>query len=246
MTVADVWQRLVHGSLAIALLVGWFFGLLSPYQVPILTATAVLFPCAILWELIPLLRGCATPWYAYAVWMLWGALTPWMPWWCASIGWFLTGWYFCRMPLSVGWMSIVFGSTLFLARSSNPLPLLLAIVLPKCGDILAWSVGRLVGKTPLAPTISPKKTWEGFFAAMAGVAMLGSISGGVVWGILGIISAILGQLGDLVESWYKRRAKKKDSGSIPGLGGILDLFDSLLFTLPFFALLTAWFPWVLS
>jgi phosphatidate cytidylyltransferase len=118
-------------------------------------------------------------------------------------------------------------------------PVLLCLIPLWIGDSLAIFVGKALGRTPLAPTISPKKTVEG------GVAnLLGCIAGGflVTWwlkmppvvGLLaGITTGLLGQVGDLFESWVKRRADVKDSGTLlPGHGGIMDRVDSILFTTP--------------
>ena len=111
------------------------------------------------------------------------------------------------------------------------------------GDITAYYVGKSSGKRPLAPEISPGKTQEG---ALAGLA--GSLIGGVVAKylffltlplkhclIITLICATIGQIGDLTESLFKRRAGIKDSGSIiPGHGGVLDRLDSLMFAGPAF------------
>ncbi|MDH5762214.1 MAG: phosphatidate cytidylyltransferase [Nitrospinota bacterium] len=111
------------------------------------------------------------------------------------------------------------------------------------GDIAAYYVGKNIGKTPLAPKISPGKTIEGSVAGLAG-----SMAGGVAAKYLffetlplnhGLIMALLcgtmGQIGDLAESLFKRRAGVKDSGSlIPGHGGVLDRLDSLMFAGPVF------------
>ncbi len=107
-------------------------------------------------------------------------------------------------------------------------------------DTMAYLVGSLIGKTPFSE-ISPKKTWEG----TAGGALL-TILGAAVWGyyspyykmadwmMLALCAAVAGTAGDLLESRLKRLANVKDSGSImPGHGGALDRFDSLLAAVPF-------------
>lgn len=115
------------------------------------------------------------------------------------------------------------------------------LLITKLGDIGAFLVGSKWGKHPLLPRISPKKTVEG---AVGGLIF--SILGALVskqflpfgYGQLLVIAVglgILGQLGDLSESLLKRDCQVKDSGSIfPGMGGVLDEIDSLLFTAPVF------------
>ncbi len=111
-------------------------------------------------------------------------------------------------------------------------------------DVFAYLVGRKIGKRPLAPGISPRKTVEGAMAGLAGSTLLGSAlmffsplpylswQGGA---LLGLFSGLLGILGDLSQSALKRSVGAKNSGNLlPGHGGILDRFDSLLFTAPFF------------
>jgi len=115
------------------------------------------------------------------------------------------------------------------------------LLITKLGDIGAYLVGSRIGRTPLMPHISPKKTVEG---AIAG--LLFSVVGAFISKpflnfsylhlvILGLCLGVIGQLGDLSESLLKRDCGVKDSGSIlPGMGGLLDEIDSLLFTAPVF------------
>lgn len=108
-------------------------------------------------------------------------------------------------------------------------------------DTAAYFVGSQIGIHKMSPVISPNKSWEGF----AGGMMFGTLTGFIfsffalkdiaVWQLVlaAFAIALIGQLGDLVESIFKRRFGVKDSSSIiPGHGGILDRFDSLLFALP--------------
>jgi phosphatidate cytidylyltransferase len=106
-------------------------------------------------------------------------------------------------------------------------------------DIAAYGVGKAMGRHKLAPTISPGKTVEGAIGALLGAVAatwpmgrwLGLSTGQAV--LLGTLLGIGGQVGDLFESWLKRRAGVKDSGAVlPGHGGVLDRFDSLLFNAP--------------
>jgi phosphatidate cytidylyltransferase len=118
------------------------------------------------------------------------------------------------------------------------------IVVTKFSDSGAYAVGSLIGKHKMIPRISPGKTWEGFGGAIAvsmGVSLLfahlaGPRLQGMDWldaAILGVTLSVSAVVGDLIESVFKREAGVKDSGRFfPGIGGILDLLDSLLFNAP--------------
>lgn len=106
-------------------------------------------------------------------------------------------------------------------------------------DTFAYFVGRSLGKKPLAPSISPKKTVEGFFGGLFGSVLAGFIYSTIVQFnppkamVIAVVLGLVGQVGDLFESALKRDAGVKDSGKLlPGHGGVLDRFDSALFTLP--------------
>jgi phosphatidate cytidylyltransferase len=110
------------------------------------------------------------------------------------------------------------------------------------GDTAAMWVGSALGKHRLAPAVSPNKTIEGFIGGLLGAAVIGIVMAlwkfsGLPWyHVLGIAigCSLFGQLGDLVESMWKRSLGIKDSSTlIPGHGGVLDRFDSLLFAAPF-------------
>jgi len=112
------------------------------------------------------------------------------------------------------------------------------LVVIMAGDICAYFVGRRFGTKKLAPEISPGKTVEGAVGYVLGSVLAGCLTGiflavGLSWFELAILSAllsVLGQLGDLFESWNKRVFAVKDSGRIlPGHGGLLDRLDSLIF-----------------
>jgi phosphatidate cytidylyltransferase len=101
-------------------------------------------------------------------------------------------------------------------------------------DIFAYFAGRAIGGPKLAPRISPNKTWAGLAGGGVGAAVLGGLAAwwldlGSPFLALGGLMAVVAQAGDLYESWVKRRAGVKDSGTIlPGHGGVLDRLDGLL------------------
>ena len=107
-------------------------------------------------------------------------------------------------------------------------------------DTMAYIVGSLIGKTPLS-SISPKKTWEGTIGGiilavvvMGALGYLSQPSSAWLWASIAAIASVTGTVGDLLESKLKRLANVKDSGSfMPGHGGFLDRFDSLLLATPF-------------
>lgn len=118
------------------------------------------------------------------------------------------------------------------------------ILVTKFSDMGAYLIGSLFGKHKMIPRISPGKTWEGFAGALL-ISTLASVVferlaqshlAGMNWIhalVLGVILGAAAVLGDLIESLFKREASVKDSGRLfPGIGGILDLMDSLLFNAP--------------
>ena len=120
-------------------------------------------------------------------------------------------------------------------------PIFLLFLAIWAGDIVAYLVGRSVGRRPLWPRISPKKTIEGAVAGFGGSLLAAWVYAHYFWQtadsktviLLASLVAVAGQLGDLAESAMKRGANLKDSGSIlPGHGGLLDRIDSLLFGAP--------------
>lgn len=121
-------------------------------------------------------------------------------------------------------------------------------------DTFAYLCGRLFGRHKMAPHISPGKTWEGFFGAMVltVVAAMGWKATGLMPAFttfdavgLGLGISVLGPIGDLTESVWKRSRGVKDSGKLlPGHGGILDRIDALMFTAPFLYFWAAFmYPW---
>ncbi len=113
-----------------------------------------------------------------------------------------------------------------------------------CSDAMAYFIGSAFGKHKLAPSISPKKSVEGAFGGIAG-GIIGMLIYGLIlhfckvnvsWFrfiIIGVLGSIFGLLGDLFLSYIKRECKIKDFGNLlPGHGGVLDRFDSVLFVVP--------------
>lgn len=117
---------------------------------------------------------------------------------------------------------------------------MLVFILTWTNDTAAYFVGSKVGRRPLCPKLSPKKTIEGLIGGMlfttASSVIFGQLISGkalFLWGLLGILAAVMGTMGDLMESTYKRLAQTKDSGNLfPGHGGVLDRLDSLLLVAP--------------
>ena len=134
-------------------------------------------------------------------------------------------------------------AALQIGRGWRATVLLIATVV--VSDSLQFYSGRLFGKRPLAPAISPKKTIEGAIGgAVAGTVFM-AVAGRIVFpdqprlmlALLGLVMVLLGILGDLFESRLKREANVKDSSSvIPGHGGVLDRIDALLFVTPAFVI----------
>jgi len=151
----------------------------------------------------------------------------------ARSGWIAAGAIYCGLAVT----------TLIILRDGpGGLFLVLAILLAViCTDIGAYFAGRTFGGPKIAPKISPSKTWAGLFGGMVGAMLVvlsaifvigdGSVAPAyvLVFALTGIPVAIIAQSGDFFESWMKRRAGVKDSGSlIPGHGGLFDRVDGLL------------------
>ncbi len=111
-------------------------------------------------------------------------------------------------------------------------------------DTFAYFTGYFLGKHKMAPNISPKKTWEGAFGGVIGAVILCGVFGLIMYGdrgeifihcmVMGFFGALFGMAGDLIASAFKRKMGIKDYGNlIPGHGGILDRFDSVILVAPF-------------
>ncbi len=105
-------------------------------------------------------------------------------------------------------------------------------------DVMAYTFGKITGNHPLFPRVSPKKTWEGAVGGVVfclGMAVLMEVylPQSFSWLVIALITSFFSQLGDLVESMFKRSVALKDSGKLlPGHGGMLDRFDGMLISLP--------------
>jgi phosphatidate cytidylyltransferase len=133
------------------------------------------------------------------------------------------------------------------AGRQGPVLLLFALVITWVGDTAAYFVGRSIGKYKLAPHLSPKKTWEGTVASFLGSLIVALIFARFMTVPLrhllamAAVGSVAGQVGDLLESAYKRSAGIKDSGSLlPGHGGVLDRIDALILAIP-----VVWYYWIL-
>jgi phosphatidate cytidylyltransferase len=141
--------------------------------------------------------------------------------------------------LGIYWLGLAFAHAVLLRRLDNGSGILIDILVGTfLGDTAAYIGGRLFGRRPLAPSISPNKTWEGLFCGML-IAILAVFIAGLeqTWLtqgdalLLGVTVAVIGPIGDLFESLVKRDAGIKDAGSVFGAhGGALDRLDAVIFT----------------
>lgn len=155
-----------------------------------------------------------------------------------ALTWFILGY--------LGFLPCFFAQIRWLSEDhqANSVRLALAVFVPKCCDIGAYTAGRLFGRHKMTPVLSPKKTWEG---AIGGLVTAVLVAVGVDrfgpapvlqqdyrWEVgFGLSVGLAGMLGDLAESLLKRDCQIKDASSaVPGFGGVLDVVDALLFAAP--------------
>jgi phosphatidate cytidylyltransferase len=147
------------------------------------------------------------------------------------------------------------GAAMIGLRAIGWRPILFLLAVVWAGDSAAYYVGRKWGKKPLAPVVSPKKTWAGFFGQLVAGTLLGlaahalsradapTVVDALLAAALGFFLSLVAVIGDLVESTFKRSVAVKDSGGLlPGHGGLLDRLDSLLYTSPALLLIGTFLP----
>ena len=163
------------------------------------------------------------------LWLLWHAQRK-----IAPLSWAVTG----SVALYAG--GLLLHAPLLRAVDQGREWVLFLLLVTFAADTCAFLAGRTFGKRPLAPSISPSKTWEGSLGGLVGAIGIGiaaisilSLDATLPKALaMGAVMGTAGQLGDLVESRLKRNADVKDSGwLLPGHGGILDRLDSIVFNL---------------
>jgi len=145
---------------------------------------------------------------------------------------------------TTSWMAVIYIGIPLMCLSQlkfiDPIIPLGVLFMVWINDTMAYIIGSLIGKTPLSE-ISPKKTLEGTLGGIICTMLLAALITWIydtgldiwIWVCLGLIVGVFGNIGDLFESFLKRKAQIKDSGKImPGHGGLLDRLDSLLFVFP--------------
>ncbi|MDH3978465.1 MAG: phosphatidate cytidylyltransferase, partial [Gammaproteobacteria bacterium] len=260
-------QRIITAAILLVVLLVVFFRLPQSAAIGLLGAFVVL--AAWEWSAFLFLKGFVSRalFTVFIVALMVGALLafpqrlPLLPvltvallWWCSAFIWVL------RYPTSVrrdvtalcgvllllpAWVSML--ALFSLPGQQGAQFVLFALSIVWAADIGAYFVGRRLGRTKLAPKVSPGKTWEGLgggLIAATGVALFGSWWFGLspLFMVPAVISvAIISVIGDLTVSMFKRNAGLKDSGHLfPGHGGVLDRIDSATAALPLFALALFW------
>ncbi len=154
----------------------------------------------------------------------------------AYIGYYLAGLFYIGLPIALLFSIATVGSSYY-----HPNRVFGLLLLVWSNDTVAYFVGSKLGRTKLFERISPKKTWEGTIGGGIGAVLMAWCLSFVFpdfstpqWLALGVVAAVFGTLGDLVESMLKRSVGVKDSGNLlPGHGGLLDRFDAFIFMIPF-------------
>lgn len=147
--------------------------------------------------------------------------------------------YWVETIVGFAYITLAFICLFFLRMQSSIIPVAIVILI-WTNDTMAYLTGSFIGKTKFVPTISPKKTIEGTIGGITFTLVIALIWGYYMpslqlihWFAIALIAAVAGTIGDLIESQLKRWAGIKDSGKLmPGHGGALDRFDSLLIAVP--------------
>lgn len=259
-------QRVVTAAILLVVLLIVFFRLPQPAAI----GSLGVFVAVAAWEwsaFLPL--GRLVPRAAYTLFLLvlmvgslwvipdrvpiWPLLWVGLLWWGVAFIWVL------RYPLKIrpvvgavcgvlvilpAWVALI---NLLTIPGQGPEYVLFVLLIVWAADIGAYFVGRRLGRTKLAPKVSPGKTWEGLVGGLvgaAGVALCGSWWFEWAPGVLiplAISIAVISVVGDLTVSMFKRNAGLKDSGNLfPGHGGVLDRIDSVTAAVPLFALVVTW------
>lgn len=203
-------------------------GNLHPPAVPVLASAAVLPVVAYAWGAPALAFGVIIAVLLIVVWRSFGHTDGMLT---DVAGGALTTLY---VPALVGF------AMLLLAEDDGPQRIVVFILVTICSDIGGYIVGVIAGKHPMAPSVSPKKSWEGFAGSVTACVVGGSLSVALVldgrwWvgALLGALAVVAATVGDLCESMIKRDLGIKDmSNLIPGHGGLMDRLDSLLVVVP--------------
>jgi phosphatidate cytidylyltransferase len=182
--------------------------------------------------------------------VLFGAMIFWLG---VALPWVAWRWHLrTTLPLALaGWWVLVPAWLAAVRLQHTPALLLALLIVTWIADTAAYFTGRRFGRSKLAPLVSPGKTWEGVAGAFLGVVLYFMLLGALRlpflpdllhWHVVGVFLGMtaLGILGDLFESWTKREAGVKDSGTLlPGHGGLLDRIDALTSSLPLAGLAAA-------
>lgn len=144
------------------------------------------------------------------------------------------------LPLGIVYIVVPLALLMHIYLYVGAWPVLWYIFIIWGNDVGAYLVGVTIGKNKFWPSVSPHKTWEGFFGGIAAGIAVGTASAMVMgwslwfWVSVSMLTVVTAVAGDLIESTLKRKAGVKDSGTLlPGHGGMLDRFDSLIFSVPF-------------
>ena len=245
---ADLRTRILSAIVMVA--VGaveiWLGGLAFAVLVIVLTGVMV-------WELAGMTRGSSPPRWSVAFWD--APLAHAVPAGAALTLALIVGGGFAVLALLVPalsllltpvrrdrWLAAAYALAILLAgyglvvlrEAGGTTVILWLVAVVVASDVLGYFAGRMLGGPKFWPAISPKKTWSGTVAGWIGAALVGLVvvlATGASWALvpLSALVAFAGQMGDILESWVKRRAGVKDSSSlIPGHGGVLDRFDALI------------------